>query len=52
MPVWITCHWKVFRAMRPTAEVIVSDWSNQKEPGSSLGQEQTFDLLEIQPYRE
>jgi len=52
IPVWITYHWKVFRAKGTTAQVIVSDWPNEKEAPSAFGQEQTFNFLEIQPYHE
>ena len=51
-PVWITYHWKVFRARGTTARLIVSDWPNENQPGVSVGLEQTFNFLEIQPYRE
>ena len=50
IPVWITYHWKVFRAKAKTAKVIVSDWPGPKQPGDTFGQEQTFNFLEIQPY--
>jgi hypothetical protein len=52
IPVWITYHWKVFRAKATTAKLTVSDWVSGKEPGAPFGQEQTFNFLEIQPYRE
>jgi hypothetical protein len=52
IPVWITYHWKVFRAKGTTAKVIVSDWPGANEPGGAFGQEQTFNFLEIQPYWE
>ncbi len=52
IPVWITYHWKVFRAKGTTAKLTVSDWQNEKEPVAPFGQEQTFNFLEIQPYRE
>lgn len=52
IPVWITYHWKVFRAKGTTAKVVVSDWPGAKEAGETFGQEQTFNFLEIQPYRE
>jgi len=52
IPVWITYHWKVFRAKSGTAKLIVSDWPSAKEPETPFGQEQTFNFLEIQPYRE
>jgi hypothetical protein len=50
--IWITYHWKVFRALATTARLIVSDWPQENEPSVSLGLEQTFNFLEIQPYRE
>jgi hypothetical protein len=52
IPVWITYHWKVFRAKSQTAQVIVSDWPGDKQAGLGFGQEQTFNFLEIQPYHE
>ena len=52
IPVWITYHWKVFRAKGATAKLILSDWPGAKEPADTFGQEQTFNFLEIQPYRE
>ena len=52
IPVWITYHWKVFRALSTTAKVIVSDWPAGKEPAGPFGQEQTFNFVEIQPYHE
>jgi hypothetical protein len=52
IPVWITYHWKVFRAKGTTAQLVVSDWPNDKEATGTFGQEQTFNFLEIQPYHE
>lgn len=52
IPVWITYHWKVFRAKSATAKLVVSDWSGAKESADTFGQEQTFNFLEIQPYHE
>lgn len=52
IPVWITYHWKVFRAKGTTAKVAVSDWLDEKKPDDTFGQEQTFNFLEIQPYWE
>jgi hypothetical protein len=52
IPVWITYHWKVFKALRPTARLIVSDWPADRHPTATYGQEQTFNFVEIQPYRE
>jgi hypothetical protein len=52
IPVWITYHWKVFKALGPTAKLIVSDWPAEKDPAAAFGQEQTFNFVEVQPYRE
>jgi hypothetical protein len=52
IPLWITYHWKVFRANGPTATLNVSDWPNEKEPTGPFDQEQTFNFIEIQPYHE
>jgi hypothetical protein len=52
IPVCITYFWKVFRAKTTTANLTVSDWPGEKEPGGPFGQEQTFNFLEIQPYHE
>jgi hypothetical protein len=52
IPVWITYHWKVFRAKGPTAKLTVSDWPDEGKPSGPFGQEQTFNFLEIQPYHE
>jgi hypothetical protein len=52
IPIWITYHWKIFRAEATSAKLTVSDWPGDKDPGVPFGQEQTFNFLEIQPYRE
>ncbi|PYJ07940.1 MAG: hypothetical protein DME25_02640 [Verrucomicrobia bacterium] len=52
IPVWITYHWKVFRAKTATARVTVSDWRGERKAEEAYGQEQTFNFLEIQPYHE
>ena len=51
IPVWITYHWKVFRAKDTTAKLTVSDWPNDKGDGD-FGREQTFNFIEVQPYHE
>ena len=52
IPVWITYHWKIFRAKGRTAKLIVSDWPSAQASNVVFGQEQAFNFLEIQPYRE
>ena len=52
IPVWITYHWKIFRAKSRNAKLSVSDWPSDERPGLGFGQEQTFNFVEIQPYHE
>jgi hypothetical protein len=52
IPVWITYHWKVFRAKGTNAKLTVSDWPSETEPSPPFGQEQTFNFVEIEPYHE
>ena len=49
---WMNYHWRVFRANGTTAELTVSDWQSDKEPGGPIGQELMFNFIEIQPYLE
>jgi hypothetical protein len=39
-------------SVRGAATLTVSDWPNDKESTGAFGQEQRFNLLEIQPYHE
>jgi len=52
IPICITYYWRVFRAKGLTAKLTVSDWPSPEEPGTTFGQEQTFNFLEVQPYHE
>ncbi|MBI3854041.1 MAG: hypothetical protein HY298_27765 [Verrucomicrobia bacterium] len=52
IPVRIMYHWKVFKARGATARLTVSDWPKENPPVGPVGLEQTFNFLEIQPYRE
>ena len=52
IPVWITYHWTIFRARGPAAHLTVSDWAGDEDRAGTFGQEQTFNFLELQPYRE
>ncbi len=52
IPVCITYHWKVFRAKSSVATLSVSDWQSATQPPPPFGQEQAFNFIEIQPYRE
>jgi hypothetical protein len=52
IPIWITYHWKVFKATGATAKLTISDWPERSSPGKTFGQEQTFNFVEIQPYHQ
>src|SRR5262245_35257649 len=45
IPVWITYHWKIFRAESATARLVVSDWPDPKESSDMFGQEQALNFL-------
>ena len=49
---YMNYHWRVFCANGTTAELTVSDWKSDKEPGGLIGQELMFNFIEIQPYFE
>jgi hypothetical protein len=50
IPVWITYHWTVFKALGSTAKLTVSDWAPGSKQAGPDGQEQIFNFLELQPY--
>ncbi|MCX5772517.1 MAG: hypothetical protein NTZ09_19910 [Candidatus Hydrogenedentes bacterium] len=52
IPVWITYHWIVFKPRGKSAKLTVSDWDSDTRPTGPVGQEQTFNFLEIEPYHE
>lgn len=47
---WMNYHWRVFRAKAGTAQLAVTDWAGDTEPGGPIGQELMFNFIEIQPY--
>ena len=49
---WANYHWLIFRAKGSTAELVISDWASDKEPGGPIGQELIYNFIEIQPYLE
>jgi hypothetical protein len=49
-PYYMTYHWRVFRATGETAELTVSDWASDDEPGGPAGQELFYNFIEVQPY--
>jgi len=52
IPVCITYYWRVFRAKATSATLSVSDWEGSSQASGLFGQEQVFNFVEIQPYRE
>ena len=52
IPIWITYHWMIFKALGTTAKLTVSDWPAPPDQAAQFGQEQTFNFIEIQPYRD
>ena len=51
-PLYMTYRRTVFRAEKETAELVISDWASDKEPGGPTGQQLAFNYIEIQPYLE
>ncbi len=49
---WYNIHRWVFKAKGTTAELTLSDWTNDKTPSGSSGQELMCNFIEIQPYYE
>ena len=47
---WLNYHWRVFRADAETAEIVISDWANDIEPGGPVGQTLMYNYISIQPY--
>ena len=45
-------HWRTFRAKGTSAELTVTDWKSDKDPGGPIGQELMFNFIEVQPYLE
>ena len=41
---------RVFRARSPVAELTISDWASQSDPGGPAGQELLCNFVEIEPY--
>jgi len=49
---WQNYHYRIFRAKGTTATLTISDWETKGEPQGPLGQELTFNFIEVQPYLE
>ncbi|MEW6359462.1 MAG: LamG domain-containing protein [Planctomycetota bacterium] len=49
---WMNYHYLRFRAKGPTAQLTISDWKDDKTPGSPIGQELMVNWIEVQPYVE
>jgi hypothetical protein len=49
---YLTYHRVVFRARSADAELTVSDWASEDEPGGPIGQPLMHSFIEVQPYLE
>ena len=49
---WITYHWYLFRANGTTANLTVSDWSDDGKPGGEIGRELMYNYVHVQSYYE
>ena len=45
-------HQLIVRATGPTAELVISDWKSDAEPGGPVGQELMFNMIDVHPYFE
>jgi hypothetical protein len=51
-PAYFNFHRVVFRPTGSTAQLVISDWVAQSDPGGPVGQEMAFNFIEIQPFIE
>ncbi len=49
---WMNYHWILFRAKAATAELSVTDWASDGEPGGRVGQPLMFNYVQVHPYFE
>jgi len=49
-PAYINYHYRVFRALAPTATLTLSDWATPGAPGGPAGQELAVNFVQVQPY--
>ncbi len=49
---WMNLHRIVFRATSGEAQLVISDWLGEVDPGGPVGQEIICNFIEIQPYLE
>jgi hypothetical protein len=47
---WFNYHFVVFRAKGKTAGITISDWAGESDPNGPIGQELSFNFVEIEPY--
>ena len=51
-PAWLNHHRVAFRATKPTARLVLSDWARPTDPGGRPGQELMWNYIQVQPYYE
>jgi hypothetical protein len=51
-PAWFNHHRLMFRAKRPTARLVITDWTSAESAGGPEGQELMFNYVQLEPYFE
>lgn len=49
---WVNYHFLLFRPRSETAQLTITDWACDSEPGAPIGQELILNFIEVQPYFE
>jgi hypothetical protein len=49
---YFNIHQLVFRATGPRAQLYISDWQSEFDPGGPVGQELMFNFVRVHPYPE
>jgi len=47
---WFNFHRVVFRAIAPTATLVISDWPDRKRSSGPIGQRTAVNFIEVEPY--
>ena len=49
-PLYITYHRVVFRPQHSEAQLTISDWKHDTDPGGPIGRQLMYNFIEVQPY--
>lgn len=47
---WMTYHWMLFRANTAQAELSISDWADENQPGGPIGEPLILNYVQVHPY--